>query len=308
MKKINPTNVLFIKLGTNGGWNTECIEKEQTIKVGFYEISHDILVTKNWSSVKNHYKANKVSPQWVSIYTNQLKTFYTADENTLWVTFHKGKLWWAFAEMQVYTTPEGAKFRKVIGKWSSTNINGDELFMENLSGQILKVQGFRSTICNVYASEYITRKINAEEIKEIKEVIENYAKLQKSIEPMIRKLNPDDFELLVDLIFRDLGYQRVSVIGKQQKTKDIELLARVSGERSVIQVKCQSSFKVFEDYVVRFEELIDYDKCYFVVHTPDKKLDEYESQDDRIVLWKMKELSKFCINGGLIDWIINKIN
>ncbi len=308
MKKISPSNVLFIKLGTNGSWNTECIEKEQSLKVGFYEIPHDELQAKNWSFVRDYYKSSKASPQWVSIYTNQLKTFYTADENTLWITFHKGKLWWAFAEMQVYTTIEGAKFRKIIGKWSSSNIKDEELFMENLSGQVLKVQGFRSTICNVYASEYITRKINSEEIKEVKEVVENYAKLQKSLEPMIRKLNPDDFELLVDLIFRDLGYQRVSVIGKLQKTKDIELLARISGERSVVQVKCQSNLKVFEDYVKRFKELTDYDKCYFVVHSPDKNLNEYESSNERIVLWRMPELSKFCINGGLIDWIINKIN
>lgn len=306
MNFIKPTKIYFIKLGTSGIWDNECLEKDQTIKVGFTEIGHDKCINSDWNFIRNYYKSINTPATWVSIYTNQLKTFYTSDKNTLWITFYKGKLWWAFASEEVYWDGK-SRYRKVIGKWSSTNINGKELYMEELSGQVLRVQNFRSTICEVSASNYLVKKINDEELPDVKKVNDDLKNLEKNLGNLIKKLNPDDFETLVDLVFRGLGCQRVGIIGKQQKTKDIELLAPISNERYAVQVKCAATKKVFDDYVERFEGLSGYAKCYFVVHSPDADLSKLQMDDDsKIVLWRLSEISKFSINAGLIEWIINK--
>jgi len=92
-----------------------------------------------------------------------------------------------------------------------------------------------------------------------------------------------------------------------QKRKDIELIAPVTGERYLVQVKSRSSLSQFLEYKKYFEEMEGYDKYYYVVHSPDNDLEKYRSDNGKVIIWKMHEITDFCINSGLITWIVNKI-
>ena len=216
-------------------------------------------------------------------------------------------MWWCFATKKFIGQGKKLKLRKVKGKWQSTDINGKDLFVENLSGELLQTQGYQSAICEVKAANYAVKKINGEELPEVLKVKEVVQSLRNSLSFLVKKLTPKDFEVLVDLIFRNAGCQRVSMIGGTQKTKDIELLAPVTGERYLVQVKSRSSLSQFIEYKKYFEEMKGYDKCYYVVHSPDNDLEKYRTDNGKIIIWKMHEITDFCINSGLINWIVNKV-
>jgi hypothetical protein len=304
INRIEPTTAFFIKLGQAGGWEKECINNG-TLRLDFKEFLHDDLIAGRYNIVRDYYKT-RTSSQWVTIYENQIKNFYEADENVLWITFFHQKLWWCFALRQFKGDGTDLKLRYVKDSWRSTDIFGNELLVDNLSGQLLKTQGFQSTICNVEAFDYLVKKINGEEIQEVKQVKADIINLRNSISNLIVKLTPKDFEIFIDLIFRQTGYQRTNVIGGPQKNKDIELLSPVTGERILVQIKCSSTFNQYSEYEKYFLGMETYDRFFYVVHTTDKKLMDYVP-DSKIKIWKLDTISDLTINAGLTSWLMNKI-
>ncbi|MBU1720503.1 MAG: hypothetical protein KKA07_15675 [Bacteroidetes bacterium] len=168
LKPINPTSALFIKFGQGGEWEDECITNG-TLRLGFREFFHDDLIAGKFKIVRNYYKTRTSAP-WVTIYENQIKNFYQTDETVLWITFYKQRLWWCFATNKFKGKGTELKLRYVKEKWRCTDILGNELLVDNLSGQLLKTQGFQSTICNVEAFDYLVKKINGKDIPEVKQV------------------------------------------------------------------------------------------------------------------------------------------
>ncbi|KKR15466.1 MAG: hypothetical protein UT42_C0001G0023 [Candidatus Falkowbacteria bacterium GW2011_GWA2_39_24] len=306
MIKINPEKVFFIKLGQSGSWNQECIKKG-IVKIGFNQIDTKDIKLNKWDKIHDYY-SKEASNSVASLYTNQIKNFYRADGKTLWITFYNQKLWWCSTKGPIYENSDKTKYKKTVNGWSSKNISGKELLMSNLSGTLLAVQGFRSTICNVQDPSYIINKINAEESSEIIAVEKDFNQLTNSVGILIKKLRPKDFELLVDLIFRGMGCQRVGVVGGPQKTIDIELFSPVIGERYLVQVKSETNWKQYQEYQKRFSEHTGYDKYYYIYHTTkDKKLKDYIEDEPNIIIWGLDNISRYVINSGLISWLINKI-
>lgn len=265
MTAIKPQNVLFIKLGTGGQYETDCIEKNQNLRLGYYGVVHDICLNGKWDEVHKYFtEVEKAKTFVASNHTNQIKQFYEEDENTLWITFYKNKLWWCFSRPEVKLLEDKSKVRPVIGKWSDKDVNGNTLYAGNISGKLLKTQGYRGTICSVAEKEYALAKINCKQVKEVVDVENALGNLKEKLTLLIQHLQWKDFETLVDLIFRQAGWQRVGVIGKAQKTIDLELLAPVTGERAIVQIKSQSNIKEFQYYEKKFAEMNDYDKSFFV--------------------------------------------
>ena len=137
-----------------------------------------------------------------------------------------------FVKQEIYANPDKTKYKKTYTGWSSKDASGKELLMSNLSGTLLAVQGFRSTICNVNESKYVINKIKAACSNEIKKLEEDFSQLAKSVGALIKKLRWKDFELFVDLIFRDMGCQRVGVVGGPQNHRHRVIFSCRSGEIS----------------------------------------------------------------------------
>lgn len=306
MAKIKATKVLFIKLGEGGKYEKDCIENDQTLRLGYREVDHKLCTNQKWDKVHDYFTTEENSKTFVATsHTNQIKQFYEEDEKTLWITFYANKLWWCFSKPVITLLADKTKTRPVIGRWSDKDINASVLLAGNISGKLLKTQGFRGTICSVPEQNYALAKINAEQMKEVVEVEQAMFSLKSKLTFLIQNLQWKDFETLVDLIFRQAGWQRVGDKGKTQKTLDLELFAPVTGERAIVQIKAQSDLPQFLSYQEQFATMNDYDKFFYVVHTAKNNLQKYENETET-KLYLVDKVAELTISAGLVEWVIKK--
>ncbi len=301
----SPSKALFIKLGEGGAFEKESIEDRNILKISYKEISHDLCITKKWNEVKKEIaKKMNVKDGVVTYHLTQLQYFYEVDENVLWITFSNNKLWWCYAQSGVRLEKDGTRYRAVKGLWSDKDADGNTLFLEDISGRLSRVQGFRGTICRVTEFDYLIHKIKNDEPKDVEEAEEAFNDLRKKLAVVIKKLQPKEFELLVDLIFRGGGWQRLGVVGKTQKTIDLAIGHPITGERAVVQIKCQSNLSEFKRYEKTFVGMTEYDKFFYVAHTPEKSLEEYRNESENINIYFADKISELSINAGLYGWIL----
>ncbi|WP_105883033.1 restriction endonuclease, partial [Haemophilus influenzae] len=238
--------------------------------------------------------------------------FYQLGEDTLWITFFGRKLYWAFCSKEVVEESDGSRTRKVIsnnGNWSCVDANGKELLVDNLDGRVTKVQAYRGTICGVEMEDYLIRRINGEVIEEITEAKEAYETLIKSVEKLIKGLWWSDFELLTDLVFSKLGWQRYSVLGKTEKGIDLDLYSSSTQKRVFVQIKSDTDIKQLDEYVSNFEseyKNYGYSEMYYVYHSGLENIDEKQYQAKGIKLVNGRKMAELVISAGLVEWLINK--
>jgi hypothetical protein len=307
MSDIKAKRALFIKLGEKGIWEEESIKKG-ILKIGFSEVNFSDCKNGNWINVDNDYINRRKKSQIASTgFITQLKYFFEEPEDTLWITFYNNKLWWGKASTKVRILNDGSKVRNILRGWNDEDLKGKKLLVENLRGSLTKVQGFRGTICKVVELDYLLTKINGNISKDIFESYNAYDHLQKKITKLIKSLHWKDFEILVDLIFRQAGWQRVSTVGKSIKFQDLSLLQPVTKEKSLVQIKSESNFKELNSYYKKFQKMKEYDRFFFVVHTTkDEELKQFQNYYNFTVLL-IDDISKLVIDSGLTNWVISKM-
>jgi hypothetical protein len=306
MPKIKPIKVLFIKLGPAGKYEQDCIEKNQTLQLGYGEADHNLCIHGDWKSVRDYFiQIEKAKPFVATSHSNQIKQFYEEGDQTLWVTFYANKFWWCFSKPDITLNADKTKTRPVIGKWSDRDIKGKLLTADTISGKLLKTQGFRGTICSVPEEKYALAKINSEQMNEVVEVELALKTLKEKLSELIKHLQWKDFETLIDLIFRQAGWQRVGATGKTQKTLDLDLFAPVTGESAMVQIKSKSDLKEFDYYQTEFAKMTNYDKFFYVVHSPKNDLLAYQNDTDT-KLYFIDKVTELTIAAGLVEWVIKK--
>jgi len=306
----NPDNILYIKLGEEGKYEKECIEKNNTIKIGYREINHELCISKKWDDVLNEVQDKyNTSPGKTTGHRNQIRRFYEEPKTTMWITFYSNKLWYCYADKDITFNIDGTKERKAINGWKDSDVNGKKLFLQELSGRLTKVQGFQGTICDVKEKEYLIRKINAKQSQALEDVEKSLGKLKMDLTKLIHMLTWKDFEEFTELIFKAAGWARVGITGKTNKNIDIEMIAPVINERAIVQIKSESSLKTFIEYKSIFQGMNEYDRYFYVVHTPEADLKHYISSDveDSVDIYDDKRLAELCINAGLIEWLISVV-
>jgi hypothetical protein len=307
MTKITPTKVLFIKLGEGGKFEKDCIEKNDTLQLDYRDVDHTLCIKGDWKSVHNYFtQIEKKKPSVATSHTNQIKQFYKETAQTLWITFYANKLWWCFSKPDITLNADNTKTRQVMGKWSDRDLKHNLLTADTISGRLLRTQGFRGTICLVPEEKYAIAKINGEQMDEVVEVERALSLLKQKLSVLIKHLQWKDFETLIDLIFRQAGWQRVSEIGKTQKTLDLDLYAPVTGESALVQIKSQSGVKEFNDYQSQFEIMTNYNKFFYIVHSPSNDLLNYKIKMENTKLYFADEISDLIITSGLVEWVMKK--
>ena len=316
-EKIEPTNIRFIKLGANGCWEEKSIMKENVIRLG-YEFKpetnmHEECLNDRWDKCREycieHWSKDSGA---VTRHVNQIRDFYTLDENTLWITFYGRKLYWAFRDSTVHLDEDQTRWRKVKsngGKWSCLDIKGKELTIDNLDGRVTKVQAHRGTICGVEMEDYLIRRINGEVIEEITEAEKAYGTLINSVEKLIKGLWWSDFELLTDLVFSKLGWQRYSVLGKTEKGIDLDLYSPSTEKRVFVQIKSYTDRKQLDEYVSKFQseyKNYGYSEMYYVYHSGLENIGEKQYQDKEVKLINSHKMAELVISAGLVQWLIKK--
>ena len=305
-QKIHPTSAFYIKLGSEGIHAETCIQKDGTLWLGYDEIPHVLCIEGRWGDVRTIFiEQFNSDPGAATRHANQIKAFYESDENVLWITFNKNQLWWCFAKPEVILQPEDSKIRYTVDGWHETNVNGKKIDSSRLSGSLLSIQGFRGTICAVREFEYLLRKINAETSPLEKASQDSYQSLVEVLEKIIRELDWKEFELLTDLIFRQAGWQRISQLGKTQKTIDLDLLSPIANERYWVQVKSRADMGTFKQFQEETIGTDGYNRCYLVVHSPQGKLTK-ELETETHKLWLPDDIARLTVQYGLADWVIGK--
>jgi Restriction endonuclease len=302
---IATTEVRFIKLGKGGMWERDCIEGlEPTIRLGFDNPYHQACSEGDWEPVEAYWKAQ--SPGQATKIINQTRDFYTLDRNSLWITFYKQKLYWCFADPYVVEVePGGSRIRKVINDWRCTDIAGNTLFSASLSGRLTQMQGFKGTICSVREQKYLLSRINCEPLHDVQKAKDALEGLKNQVMPLIQRLNWKDFELLVDLIFARSGWQRLSTLGKTEKSIDLELLLPVSGRRAFVQVKSTAGLSDLKNYIAAFQVMEQFQEMFFIVHTAEGDL-QSQAVLDGITLWGLSEIASLVVDSGLSQWLIQR--
>lgn len=302
---ITATTARYIKLGERGAWESLCFQ-DGTLRIGFYEAPHP-------PDKEKVAKAYKEKPQrTITDYTRQLASFYDPSPDVLWVTFSQGHLWWCKAAPEVEylgsskdAQPKGSRLRKAQDGWHKTDIHGQALNKADLNGDLTKVSAYRSTICDIKGEvfDYLVRKINGQNQPEVERAVKGRKELEHALEGLICKLTPEDFELFVELIFSQSGWQRISPIGGTQKTIDLEFVQPLTNERVIVQVKSKTSQKELDEYL---EKLSDHaaDYSFYVFHSSDATLDAKGSE---ISLMGIEALAQSALRSGLTEWLIKKI-
>lgn len=299
--------IRYIKLGDGGKWERCCIEEQQTLRLGYESPHHHESLSGDWDTVHSFWLSARNGNQGAaSRDLNQIRDFYELSESDIWITFYQRKMYWCHALKEVHQLEDGSRIRNLIGSWNCYDKIGRPLSIENIDGRITKVQGYRGTICGIELPEYLLRKINGEVQPEIQSTKEALAVLKLNIENLIKGLWWNDFELLVDLIFSQSGWQRISVLGKTEKDIDLDIFSPVTQKRAFVQVKSTTTANQIQSYREIFNQHHQYDEMYFVFHTFSGNFEKLGIDDPRVAVWDISRVAALVINAGLIDWLLAK--
>lgn len=205
--RIDPKNVRYIKLGEGGKWEKACIE-QGTLRFGTDSGHPDTMLWAGegrWSDLNDDWRRHK-SAGTATRFTNETRYYFEAGPDDLWVTFVGERFYWGFLEAGLplpvlEDLEDTSSVRRVIGGWRCVDLDGKPLLKSNLPGSITNLAAYRGTSCAVKAADHVVRRINAELSAEVKLAEAKRIDLIEALVPLIRRLGPKDFEVLVELIF-----------------------------------------------------------------------------------------------------------
>ena len=305
--------IRFIKLGTSKDKKEQLCLANGNMILGYNEINH-------FDTIENIKKECEVKyqciPRVATGHTNQIKKFYDESSATLWITFSKKKVWWGFVDLneKPYQDEDGFTYRKMKDGWSDKDVNNRLLTFENVSGALLKTQGFRGTICDIKKSpndtfdieEYIKRLINGEKLEEVKKAFINKKAIEASMEDLVKMLHPQDFEYIVDLIFQYSGWKKLTPGAGVEKDIDLDLLMPLTEERAFVQIKSSTFQSQYMTYENKFYEHDEYDRLFYVYHTCDNEI-KASREEKKIHIMGIEEVAKLIVELGLITILMKKV-
>ncbi|HEX3624132.1 MAG TPA: hypothetical protein VH280_01775 [Verrucomicrobiae bacterium] len=301
------TRVRYIKLGEHGMWEKECVEKN-VIRYGYGSGGREMFslcMKRRWPEVKKCYIGWGKDKGTATRFTNETRLFFEADATTLWITFIGERLYWGMLDSSV-PKPCGDKnsvVRKVARGWRETDLKGKSLTKDRLSGALTKLSAYRGTSCNVDVAEYVIRRINGETMPEVERAVQASMEMKSAVLKLITLLHPRDFEMLVDLVFSTSGWQRQGIVGKTQKTLDIDIMLPSTGERAFVQIKSKTTSAELTEYVGKIDQLGPFDRMFYVYHSGEAKTD-----DDRVIVIGPEKLAELVRDAGLTTWLIRKVS
>lgn len=308
----------YIKLGEGGKWENDSIENGK-IRIGWRNVPIELLQKNNWDEIKQlvdkdfneRGKKNGSTNDF-----NALKNICNSNENTVFITFSNGKMYWATAKNNSINEDSISKYMLTSFPWSDKDIENFKTFEINqISGRITKYQLYMGTCCKIGNDigefDYLKQIINKQESEDCIKLISSIELLKDSLIKPIQTLIPKDFEILIDLIFRNNGWRRTSVLGEVMKFFDLVLEEPFTNKLFGVQIKSSCGVSDFKNYADKFESDYsnNFDTLYFIVHSPKNKenLIELSKQYENTKLLTVEEIADLVINAGLVKWIMDKI-
>lgn len=302
MTRLTAKEAYFIKLGPGGAWEDECL-RDGIIHFGYSQTPHHLCTAGNWPAVQETWVVLRNGDRGTAARdVNQIRIFYEADEETIFITFSGGLMYWCRPSGDVQVFEDGDRWRSTVDGWHSSSLNGLPLTRDRISGGLQKVEMFRGTICKVKLLDYLLRKIGDELSPELAQADAAEHSMVCAIKSLMSLLTWQDFELLVDLVFSSSGWRRINVVGRTQKTVDLELILPTTEERAFVQVKSEATANSLHEYVREFGKSGAYTRMFFVWHSGDTP----SSTEDGVTLLGPDRLAKMVLDTGLWSWLRNK--
>lgn len=304
---IRPARVRYIKLGEAGRWEKECVEKG-IVRFGFGSANAErfpLCRAGRWAELIQSFIASGRSRGTAVRFTNETQLFFEDNGTTLWITFVGERLCWGLLTPNApdrHADGDGV-WRTVAGGWRWTDVNGEPLTKDRLSGALTKLAAYRGTSCNVDVADYVIRRINGHKTPEVERAVIAMESVTRSVGELMKLLGPRDFETLVDLVFSTSGWRRQGIVGKTQKTLDLDLVLPSTGERAFVQVKSKTTSAELGEYIGRLEDHGPYDRMFYVFHSG-----EADTDDDRISIIGPEQLAELVADAGLVNWLIRKVS
>ncbi len=315
---IKASKAYYLKLGQGGAYEALCFA-DGTLRLNYREIPEVLARSGTKPQVRDYILKSGIStsPTAAANHASNLEIFFHPEPDALWVTFANGLLYWCFAEPEVsylgleHASTLGCFVRRSRGGWQSSDLQGRPLYIAELNGELTKVAAYQMTACKVKDKlvPYLVSKINGQQLAEVKRAKDTKDELIRLLAELIQMLSWKDFELLVDLIFSQSGWQRISSVGGTKKTVDLDLVLPTTGMRAFVQVKAETTQAQLDLYSERFSsyapgELESSHQYFFVYHTSRRAL---RSPSARLALWGPEKVAEMALSSGLVDWIIRKV-
>ena len=194
-------------------------------------------------------------------------------------------------------------YRSTLDGWHNKSVGGKPLRISELNGALTRTAAYRMTICAVEQFDYLIRKINDEDLPQVTAAKAAKSSLLDSTVDLMKLLTWQDFELLVELVFSQSGWRRISASGGTQKTIDLELVLPTTGETAFVQVKSQTNQAQLDDYIERFDGRDD-GRMFYVYHSANREL---QVEGDRVSIIGPNRLAELVLETGLFDWLLKKV-
>lgn len=306
--EIHPAQVRYIKLGEAGKWEKECVENG-IIRFGFGSSSAErfpLCQAGRWDALATSFLEAGRTKGTATRFANETRLFFEDDGTTLWITFVGERLYWGMLRKEQLSAqhPDGnGVCRTVAGGWRCTDVNGESLTKDRLSGALTKLASYRGTSCSVDVAFYVIRRINGQKTPEVECAIARLQEVTQSAQELMKLLDPYDFETLVDLVFSTSGWRRLGTVGKTQKTLDLDIVLPSTGERAFVQIKAKTNSTELAEYVGKLEDHGPYDRMFYVFHTGKAGTD-----DERVSVIGPERLAELVVDAGLVNWLIRKVS
>jgi hypothetical protein len=304
------TKVRYIKLGAGGAWSDQCIAT-RTLRLGFWTGDPDIFsasILRNWSVVEKLLRERRQAGtnrliKSVKNDLRQVREVFGDDGTTVWIMFHDRKMYWGLIDVnkppETNLADRCSVFHMKVG-WSAKSLRGHPLLVDKLPGHVSMVSQYKGTVCELRSPKTVLRRLSDLDSELFIKGNNCISALERVVVSMIRELDPNDFESLVDVLFRELGWHR---IGKSGGTlEDIDFLfsrtTLYGEERVAVQVKSKVSQSVFNECCKRL--LNTYPHVFFVFHTG-----AIFSTDKRVTLLDANALAPLVIDSGLTRWLLD---
>jgi len=300
--RISARNVRYIKLGEAGCWEKASID-EGVVRFGFDSGHPDTLrmaESKDWTALAESWRATR-KVGTATRFANETRLFFEAGPDDLWITFVGERFYWGFLEASApVPQSDESTIRRVKDGWRCIDRLGKPLLKSHLPGSFTKLAAYRGTSCSVDVADQVVRRINAEISDEVRQVEEHRAGILTALVPLIRRLGPNDLEVLVELIFGASGWRRTATTGGARKLLDLDLELPSTGEHAFVQVKARTGQAEFDRYVQDSKDEA-FNRMFYVFHTG-----KITSTDEKITLVDADKLAHMTLDAGLLDWVIRK--
>jgi hypothetical protein len=213
-------NAFFVKLGRGGQWEKDSVERG-LMRIGWKDIRLAEINAGSWKDIERQIRQGIKDAGAAKRDLNALRVAVESTAEDVWITFYAGCLWWCRLAPSAIEEDATSKFRRTAGGWNDCDVSGSRLQIANIPGVLSQLQGFRGVICRVGEALRLRRLLSAEPSAAYKGVMQARVTLSNEVRSALGELHWKDFETLVDLLFRQAGWRRLSVSGETMKFADL---------------------------------------------------------------------------------------